>query len=73
MESLAGRRRSKWLSATATTRCLGIPNKIILPLLEREQADVWKQLPKLPEADARFDPERMGSVGTPIDDPEIEF
>jgi hypothetical protein len=52
---------------------LGIPDMVILPLLEREQADVWKHLPKLPEADAPFDPERMGSVGTPIDDPEFEF
>ncbi len=51
----------------------GIPNEVILPLLDREQADVWRQLPKLPEADPQFDPERMGAVGTPINDPETNF
>jgi len=52
---------------------LGIPNEVILPLLDRDQADVWKHLPKLPDANPKFDPERMGSVGTPINDPEIDF
>ena len=51
----------------------GIPNEIMLPLLDREQTEVWKQLPKLPEANPKFDPERMGSVGTPINDPETDF
>ncbi|HEX4071504.1 MAG TPA: hypothetical protein VHX68_10050 [Planctomycetaceae bacterium] len=55
------------------TEMPGIPNQIMLPLLDRDQAEVWKQLPKLPEADPRFDPERMGAVGTPINDPETEF
>jgi hypothetical protein len=51
----------------------GIANEVILPLLDREQADMCKHLPKLPEADPPFDPERMGAVGTPINDPETDF
>jgi hypothetical protein len=51
----------------------GIPNEIMLPLLDRDQAEVWRHLPKLPDANPKFDPERMGSVGTPINDPEIDF
>jgi hypothetical protein len=82
-KSLVGVLRSHWRAGwsqaiemavrNGDNEMLGIPDKIILPLLEREQADVWKHLPKLPEADAPFDPERMGSVGTPINDPEFEF
>jgi hypothetical protein len=51
----------------------GIPDEIMLPFLDREQSDVWKHLPKLPESNPKFESERMGSVGTPINDPEIDF
>jgi hypothetical protein len=51
----------------------GIPDEIMLPLLDRNQAEVWRHLPKLPESNPKFDSERMGSVGTPTDDPETDF
>jgi hypothetical protein len=51
----------------------GIPDELIVPLLDGEQAKLWKELPKHADANPRFDPDRMGSVGTPIDDPETYF
>jgi hypothetical protein len=49
-----------------------VPDHLIVPLLDREQANVWKRLPKCQQAAPAFDALRIGAVGTPVVQPEDE-
>jgi hypothetical protein len=42
-----------------------VPDDVILPLLDAEQAKAWKRLPKNVQAEQAFDAQRIGAIGTP--------
>jgi hypothetical protein len=47
-----------------------VPDSLVVPLLDREQAKRWGEVLKSRDAYPRFNAGRIGSVGTPIDDPD---
>ncbi len=48
-----------------------IPDNLIVPLLDREQTKRWEALPRNRDPNPRFQAERMGAVGTPIDEVDV--
>ena len=48
-----------------TRRVPPIPDEMILPLLDAEQARAWKRLPKNLQTEQAFDAQRIGAIGTP--------
>jgi hypothetical protein len=49
-----------------------VPDELILPILDSEQAKQWAQLPKNRDVDQRFSALRIGSVGAPVTQPGDE-
>ncbi len=47
-----------------------VPDSLIVPLLDREQAKRWGEVLKCRDPHPRFNAGRIGSVGTPIDEPD---
>ena len=56
----------------ATRRVPPIPDEVILPLLDADQVQAWKRLPKNLETQQAFDAQRIGAVGTPNPRPDDE-
>jgi hypothetical protein len=56
----------------ATRRVPPIPDDFILPLLNADQAQAWKRLPKNLETRQAFDAQRIGAIGTPNPLPDDE-
>jgi len=48
-----------------TRRVPAIPDEVILPLLDADQVQAWKRLPKNLETQQPFDAQRIGAIGTP--------
>jgi hypothetical protein len=56
----------------ATRRVPPIPDEVILPLLDADQVQAWKRLPKNLETRQAFDAQRIGAIGTPNPLPDDE-
>jgi hypothetical protein len=55
-----------------TRRVPPIPDEVILPLLNADQVQAWKRLPKNLETQQAFDGQRIGAIGTPNPRPDDE-